>query len=278
MRKIDILGEEYIKDGFVGSGDIEVSDNDKLIYEVIRIVDGKPLFFSEHVLRMEKSINIARKSFVSDIPDLQEKIKRDINQLLEISKRFIGNIQVLVRYTQTSVERYVYFIKHSYPSAQEYHKGIKGTCIFKERKNPNAKILDMDYKKEVKEIIGSRGVYEGILIDERGCITEGTRSNIFFTKDGDVYTTKKEGVLPGITREKIIEVIKENGMKFIEKDIHKSEIEDFDGVFMSGTSPEVLAFSSIDELEFDKGQMEFIRKIHHMYKKECERNLLEFTY
>ncbi len=59
--------------------------------------------------------------------------------------------------------------------------------------------------------------YEALLVNEEGYITEGSRSNVFLIKDGVIYTPADRDVLLGITRAKVIDLIRDYGFPFQKK-------------------------------------------------------------
>ena len=103
-----------------------------------------------------------------------------------------------------------------------------------------------------------------LLVDRNGQITEGSRSNVFFIKDGEVFTAPAEKVLLGVTRSKIIEIIRSMGVVLHEEAVDAGDIGSFDAAFISGTSPKVLPISSAGETSFDVNEP-ILRKIMEKY-------------
>lgn len=88
------------------------------------------------------------------------------------------------------------------------------------------------------------------MINRNGYITEGSRSNIFFIKDKTIYTTPAGLVLPGITRQKVLNICKSIGHNVIEKMIHYKELKNFESLFLTGTTRKILPVRSVDEMVF----------------------------
>ncbi len=65
-----------------------------------------------------------------------------------------------------------------------------------------------------------------------------------------LFTPKKNGILPGITRDSVIKIAKDLGMRVVEKDIKPADIKTFDEAFFTGTAAEVTLISSIDKKKF----------------------------
>ena len=76
-----------------------------------------------------------------------------------------------------------------------YTEGVKTILYYGERENPNAKIVNDNFRAKVTEEIKKSNAFEAILVDRNGLITEGSKSNIFAIKDGKLITAKAEAVL-----------------------------------------------------------------------------------
>lgn len=96
------------------------------------------------------------------------------------------------------------------------------------------------------------GFDEAILIDHGGHIAEGPGSNIFYEKDGELFTPKLGNILPGITRSTIMEICDEMNVKYTEKDITPEEFYTADHAFFSGTATEITHISSVNGEKFKK--------------------------
>ncbi len=94
-------------------------------------------------------------------------------------------------------------------------------------------------------------MFEVLLVDRGGRITEGSRSNVFFVKNDRLFTPKGGDVLSGITRRKIISLAQEMNIELVEADIFLSEISGFQALFLSGTSPKILPVSQLAEMNFN---------------------------
>lgn len=96
---------------------------------------------------------------------------------------------------------------------------------------------------------------EALLLDQNGNLAEASCANIFFVKGKTLYTPKKGSILPGLTRDSLIELAKSFGLKVVEKVIKPSEIFGFDEAFTTGTATEVTAVTLIDGRKIGNGKM-----------------------
>lgn len=154
-----------------------------------------------------------------------------------------------------------------------YKEGVKTILYFGERENPNAKVINNSFRGAVNKEIKKNDAHEAILVDRNGYITEGSRSNIFLIKGSNVYTSKVEAVLPGVTRTEIIKVAKENSINIIEENIRYTDLEKFDVLFISGTSPNILPIRRVNGLEFDV-ENDLLRKLMRLFDELICRNTL----
>ncbi len=96
------------------------------------------------------------------------------------------------------------------------------------------------------------GFDEALLLDANGFVAEGPGANIFFEKDGILYTPATGNILPGITRATVIEICNELKIPVVEKLFKPEEIYDADAAFYCGTAAEVVALESLDNKKFKK--------------------------
>ncbi|MBS5823933.1 MAG: aminotransferase class IV [Clostridium argentinense] len=240
----------------------------KLLYEVIRIIDGKPLFLKEHIERLENSIELTHEEIVIN----KEGFSKDILELIEVNKNYEGNVKVIL----DKEDIYIFFINHSYPTEDMYNNGVKTILYFGERENPNAKVINNKFREKVNSEIKANDAYEAILVDRNGYITEGSRSNIFMVKDEVVLTAPLKDVLPGITRMKIIEACKSLKLKVEEKPISYTEISTLDGLFISGTSPKVLPINSVGDIVIKSQEDNTTKKIMNKFNEIIADDIIKF--
>jgi branched-chain amino acid aminotransferase len=237
---------------------------DKIIYEVLRVMDGKPIFLESHLKRMENSFNLINEEFTLSYAKLSDKIKL----LIKNEKKINGNIKITYGVNEKILN--VFFVEHSYPSEEMYENGVETILYFGERENPNAKIINDNFREKVNKEIRNKGVYEAILVDKNGYITEGSRSNIFMVKDNVILTSPVKAVLPGVTRGEIIEIAQKLQIQVKEVEYNYSDIDKLDGIFISGTSPKVLPIRKINSINLNPNN-DLIRKLIREYDDEITR-------
>ena len=105
------------------------------------------------------------------------------------------------------------------------------------------------------------------MLDYRGYVAEATSSNIFLIKDKEIHTPIPDCFLNGITRQTVIDMVKDQGFNLIERYIKPDELNNFEEVFLTGTAAEITPVKSIDKLKFSTGDNSLTFKFMKDYKK-----------
>lgn len=218
------------------------------VYEVLRVINGYPLFIEEHLYRLNNSLN-----------KLDINIKTDLNQTISLiqelsDKNNIREGNVYIEYSAgESINSLIHFIPHHYPNAYDYIKGVNTRTSNIERDNPEVKQTSVKHSinQQIKELINEYNIYEVLLVNNDGCITEGSRTNVFFIKNNSIYTAPKEQVLSGITRQKAIQLCHELSISVNEESIPIGNLENYDAAFLTGTSPKILPVAMVNHFQYN---------------------------
>lgn len=116
------------------------------------------------------------------------------------------------------------------------------------------------------------GFSEGIALDDRGYVSEGSGENIFLVNNGKLITPPLgASILPGITRDSVIQIAREIGIEVVETNIQRSALYLADEVFFTGTAAEITPIRTVDRITVGSGrrgeitamlQHEFFKVIH----------------
>ena len=134
---------------------------------------------------------------------------------------------------------------------------------------PNPKGFKMEVKASghyVNSILASHeakanGYDEALLLDINDNVAEGPGANIFYEKDGKLFTPPTGNILPGITRATVIEICDELDIPVEEKHFKPDELKNADAVFYCGTAAEVIGWESLDDIKFPKLWSETVSRI-----------------
>ncbi len=223
----------------------ESSSSVLIVYEVFRLIVGKPLFLEDHLRRMELSLeglNIAYSTLKRDT------IHKQVVYLCQQNDKCIGNIELrLVIEGKALKNIYLGFIPHNYPDPVSYINGISTCLVYADREKPNIKLKGTSAREVADQRILEQNCYEALLVNKDGFITEGSRSNVFFVKNNVVLTAPKDTVLEGITRKYVIKALGNLGVELLFESVHADDFETMDAAFICGTSPGVLPIHQINE-------------------------------
>ena len=96
------------------------------------------------------------------------------------------------------------------------------------------------------------GYDEAIMLTDDGYIADGPGENVFVVKDGVIWTPPlATSILPGITRDTIIQMAQDLGYEVREQNLIRSDLTLADEVFMTGTAAEVTPLRAVDDIELD---------------------------
>lgn len=273
------MEREAVLDYFIYNDKVQSTDNmdifDQIsknaVYEVIKIVDGIPLFFNEHLERMKNSL----KGFKKTLNKSEEEILKNIVKLVELNKEDFINVKLVYDFLYGKDIFLTYFIDSEYPQDEKYRKGIHTITFTGERNNPNIKTISGSYKSRVRKAREENNAFEALLVDEEGYITEGSRSNIFFIKNKRIITPPGGQVLLGVTRNYVIKLCEELNISVSEGLISRNQLKELEGAFITGTTVDVLPISSIDNIQLSTPNNHIMESIIQSYNKKMEDNIRE---
>jgi len=253
----EVKETKHFEDAFLETG--------KCLYDVLRVKNGIPLFLEKYILRIKKTAALANvKLWLSDM-EIENIIRKliKINNITEDSLKIVFNFDSFYNEQKQNIFL-AYMMQNNAPTQEEFKNGVKTVALNMERTNPHAKIFNANLRKNTSKIINEKKVYEIILVNNEGNITEGSRSNVFFIKNQKVYTTLIDKVLPGITRENTIEICTKNKIEINEIIIPYNKVNEYDAMFLTGTSRKILPIATLDNIKFEV-ENQTLRKIQKLY-------------
>lgn len=96
----------------------------------------------------------------------------------------------------------------------------------------------------------AKGYDEALLLDMNDNVAEAPGANLFYEKDGKLFTPAPGNILPGITRATVLEICNELNIGAEEKFFSIDELKNADTAFFCGTAAEVIGFESLDDVKF----------------------------
>ena len=105
----------------------------------------------------------------------------------------------------------------------------------------------------LREAIDS-GCEEALLLDNEGYVAEGSGENVFIVRNGRVHTPELTSCLEGVTRDTILNFVRDMGLELVERRITRDEVYIADEAFFTGTAAEVTPIRELDRIELGAGE------------------------
>jgi branched-chain amino acid aminotransferase len=242
------------------------------IFEGIRAYNGRVFKLKEHIDRLFYSA----KAILLEIPMSAKKISEAVIETCRANKIREGYIRLLVTrgvgtlglnpkscsnpsviiiagkiqlYPQEYYERGLDII--TVPTTRNLHSAL----------NPAIKSLNYLNNILAKIEANNAGVEEAVMLNAEGFVAECTGDNLFIVKNGELLTPPlSAGALYGITRQTVIELARETGLKVSEPNLTRYDLFNADECFLTGTGAEIMPVIKIDGRNIGNGKPSRITK------------------
>jgi D-alanine transaminase len=253
------------QDNFIAREDAKVDIEDRGyqfgdgIYEVIKVYNGKPFTFIEHMKRLERSADELHLS----LPYSVQQIEENILELIEKNQLVNGHVYLQItrgvservhNFPERSTSMLVAYTKEAGRPIKQHEHGIK-TVLTDDIRWLRCDIKSLNLLGNVlaKQKAKDQGAVEAIF--HRGeTVTEGSSSNLFIVKDGIMYTHPKTNlILHGITRDVCIQLANNLDVQIVEKAFTIDELLQADEVMITSTTMEITPVVKVDEQDIANG-------------------------
>jgi D-alanine transaminase len=223
------------------------------VYEVIPVYAGKAFLLERHLQRLQNSLDGVR----IENPHSEEQWTQTINDL--IAKNNGGDQSLYLQVTRgvaprdhifpVGVAPSVFMMSNPlHPVAESWKiEGIKAITTADIRwMRCDIKAITLLANSLMKQQAQDAGAQEALLIRDN-YLTEGSASNAYAVIDGVIFTAPKdEKVLPGITRDLIIELAAQTDMPLHERAVSESALRNADEIWISSSTKEVVPVTLLD--------------------------------
>ncbi|MBT5017274.1 D-amino acid aminotransferase [Planctomicrobium sp.] len=232
------------------------------IYEVIRIYNGKPFLFQEHVSRLEKSIE--KMGLAANGQSIAARIQETISA---------SDVESGIVYVQ--VTRGVAPRSHRYPDSLPKPNELIYVSEFNDpylelRETGAAVIIqdDLRWKRcDLKSVnllancmaaqaAHEAGCADALFVNTAGELVEGSRTSLFGVRNGTILTAPLgKNILPGITRKLLMDLAEKSGVELREETLHSERLSEIDELFLTGTTTEILPITAVDDQPIGSGEV-----------------------
>lgn len=232
------------------------------VFEGIRFYSAEKgtalLRLDEHLQRLLKGASIAG----INVPYSKSQLAGAIKRLIRMNCLKEGYIRLLAYYGQGAMQVIPHRLESNvaaaaWPLKSYLDAELARISISKYRRISRSSTemsvkLSGNYTNSLLAGLEARkkGFHEALLLDENGNVAEGSAENIFFARGGELFTPKPENILPGITRDSIIRISRDIGIRVNEADIKPHEFGTFEESFFCGTAAEISPVVQIDDIKF----------------------------
>lgn len=182
------------------------------VFETIYCFKGKAVFFEEHLDRMRAGLEKLKIPF-NDLPNFEKAVSEVVKEIDEPSR-----LRTIISYSDGKT----YSLVSTGPLTEDYEslkeRGVPATLLPFPRNefSPLCGIKCLSYAENSLglKMAKESGFYEGIFLNLKGELCEGCRSNLFWVDNDALHTPDpRTGILPGITREKVIHLAVREGWR-----------------------------------------------------------------
>ena len=235
------------------------------VFETMRSYKGRVFRLDKHLTRLFDSLAIVHLS----IPYTSVELGRAVNDTLEANQLQEAYIRLTVTRGQggkgidppeTPSPTIIIVARKFIPYPEQVYREGLTTGISEIKQNissPTARIKSLNFLDHILARIEAKQkrLDEAILLNTGDFICEGTVSNIFIVRQGSLITPDREsGILPGVTREVIIDLALREGIRIEERKVKPSELKEADECFLTNTLMEVMPVSEIDGRKVGQGR------------------------
>jgi branched-subunit amino acid aminotransferase/4-amino-4-deoxychorismate lyase len=216
------------------------------VYEGVKIVDRRPLFLEEHLERLAASAD----ALGLPKPWSAGTLRPILSRLLGTSRETTGMARLYLTAGPPGGASTTLVWIDSLPDASRPDTPPWRVACHPERVLPYRP--DVKHTSRLPNAVARRralagGLDDALLVHPDGWVLEGTASNLFFFEADTLHTPAKEcGILPGITRDVLLEIAPSAGFRTVEGRYPPGIVADSDEVFASFTSAGVKPISELD--------------------------------
>ena len=232
------------------------------VFEGIRIYNGKIFKLNEHIQRLYKSAEILDLKIPFQLNDICLHVK-DVVKKQNVKNGYIrpvvwrGSEMMAISAEKASTN--IAIACWEWPSYFSPDKLLKGINLsVAEWTRPSPQSAPTDSKAAGLYMICSlskhkaekAGFDDALMLDYRGYIAEATGANIFFVKNGELFTPKPDCFLNGITRQTVIKIARRIKIKVTEDHFKLDFVSNCSEAFLTGTAVEITPINSINNYKF----------------------------
>jgi len=227
------------------------------IFETMRYISGKKIvYFRQHIARLKESCRVIKMPF----PYSHLAIERNIARLVKLNSLDDANLRITVYRAEILSSTVITAKKYQPYSARVYRRGFSAAiCPFKDTESSflrRLKTTNRIFFELALQEARQRGFDEAVILNSRGNIAEGSRTNIFFIKEQEIFTPALSGgCLDGITRKAVIDSSRACGFSTYEGNFTLKDLQDADEAFLTNSLIGVMPLTRLERKNIGTGSI-----------------------
>jgi len=249
------------------------------VYEVIPVYGRRLFRLEQHLDRLDNSLHsivlanpLARADWQQICTRLIDANEADDQSIyLQVTRGPAPRDHAFPADTRPTV--FAYSAPLKYPDTTQLTNGVTAITIPDVRwRRCDIKSIALLPNVLARQQASAAGAAEAILIRD-GIMTEGSASNIFAVANGTLVTPPKGPyILPGVTRDLVLELARANGMPCAERELPEAEMRAADELMLSSSTKELLAITMLDDQVIGNGKPGPVHKRLHALYQDYKRD------
>ena len=202
------------------------------VFETMRAANGKIALLEAHLKRMSRGLKVLGLRW----PVWYRTIPANIRQLLRVLSLTEARVRVMLWQKGAGVHCAIVAEALQSPSARQYKEGFRATLTNGHHRKTPVPIKSLDYQIFRRSLQKARaaGFDEALLLNAKGELVEGSRTNIFLVKDNVLLTPPiQSGCLPGVMRQRVLSRARKLKLRCTTKSITPQDLLEADEAFVT---------------------------------------------
>lgn len=256
------------------------------MWEGMRLYDGVWAFFEEHMDRLFNSC----KAVSLDIGMDRDGVRRALAQTAEANNMHTDvHCRLMVTrglkakpFQHPALSRtgptFVIIMEHSKPSPGLQGQGIRLATVPQVRGLPMSQDAKYNSHSKLNCVLAclqaeQAGADEGLMLDPHGFVNTTNACNFFIVRKGQVWTSTGDYCMNGVTRQKVIDVCKADGIPVFERNYSLVDAVSADEAFLTGTFGAQTPVAEIDGKKIGNGERPVTARIQALYKQLIQEHV-----